>query len=242
MPDVIEAHSLTKVYDGGVQVSALRGVDLNVAAGTFVAIMGPSGSGKSTLLHILGVLEVPTSGQIALDGTDLRGLDDEARAQIRRQRIGFVFQQFNLLPIFTALENVALPLRLGGLSPEEAAEQAIAALEMVGMAGRRQHLPSLLSGGEQQRVAIARALVTRPAMILADEPTGSLDTANGQRVIALLRNLVDERRQTVVMVTHDPSVAACTDRVVSLRDGVIESDFDPRQGMPVTACLQERQA
>lgn len=239
MSDVIEARQVTKVYNGGVNVAALRGIDLRVPAGSFLAIMGPSGSGKSTLLNILGALELPTSGQVLLDGQDIEQLSDEKRAALRRRRLGFVFQQFNLLPIFSALENVALPLRLDGISTDEANHRADESLAAVGMTARRAHLPNQLSGGEQQRVAIARALVTRPALILADEPTGSLDSTNGELVIQILRKLVDEQRQTVVLVTHDAGVAARADRVVSVRDGLIERDFDPRAGIPATAALQE---
>jgi len=239
MTDVIEARQLTKVYDGGVQVSALRGVDLIIPRASFTAIMGPSGSGKSTLLNILGALEVPTSGQALVDGVDIGTLDDNQRAALRRRRIGFVFQQFNLLPIFTAVENVALPLRLDGVPQDAANHRADEMLAVVGMAHRRDHIPSHLSGGEQQRVAIARALATNPAMILADEPTGNLDSASGKKVIDILRGLVDEQRQSVVMVTHDMQVASRADRVICLRDGLIESDFDPRQGIPAAAGLQE---
>ncbi len=239
MSDVIEARQLTKVYEGGVQVSALRGVDLKIPRASFTAIMGPSGSGKSTLLNILGALELPTTGQTLLDGVDIGGLSDDQRAALRRRRIGFIFQQFNLLPIFTAVENVALPLRLEGATPAEATRRADEVLAVVGLKNRREHLPSQLSGGEQQRAAIARALVSNPAIILADEPTGNLDSGNGERVIAILRQLVDQQQQTVVMVTHDVLVASHADRVICLRDGLIENDFDPRLGIPAAAGLQE---
>lgn len=232
MSYVIEAHNLTKVYDTGVEVHALRGVNLQLDRASFVAIMGPSGSGKSTLLTILGALETPTQGQVLLEGVDVGALSDDERTLLRRRRIGFVFQQFNLLPIYTAAENVALPLRLEGVSPVKADQRAIEMLKMVGLADRHDHLPSQLSGGEQQRVAIARALAAGPAIILADEPTGNLDSANGERVIAILRKLVDDQGQTVVMVTHDMNVASRADRVVHVRDGVIFDDFDPRLGMP----------
>jgi putative ABC transport system ATP-binding protein len=239
MSDVIEARQLTKIYEGGVQVSALRGVDLHIPRASFTAIMGPSGSGKSTLLNILGALEVPTTGQALVDGVDIGSLSDDQRAALRRRRIGFVFQQFNLLPIFTAVENVALPLRLDGATPEESTRRSDEVLAVVGMTARRDHIPSHLSGGEQQRVAIARALATSPAIILADEPTGNLDSGNGELVIGILRQLVDQQRQTVVMVTHDVLVASHADRVICLRDGLIESDFDPRLGIPAAAGLQE---
>jgi len=232
MTQLIEAEQLTKVYDADVQVPALRGVNLSVSASTFVAIMGPSGSGKSTLLNLLGALDVPTSGRLLLEGVDIGSLDDDQRTLLRRRRIGFIFQQFNLLPILTANENVALPLRLEGIAPAESTQRAGQMLELVGLGERGGHFPSQLSGGEQQRVAIARALVTRPAIILADEPTGSLDSVNGERVIAILRQLVDEQSQTVVLVTHDASVASRADRVIYVRDGAVSDDFDPRRGMP----------
>lgn len=222
---VLETRGLTKVYGSGeVSVHALSGIDLGVAKGEFVAIMGPSGSGKSTLLHILGGVDVPTSGQVLLEGVDLASLDDDQRTLIRRERMGFIFQSFNLLPAFTAEENVALPLELSGMAPDEARDQAVENLKLVGMSHRRKHVPSTLSGGEQQRVAIARALVVEPAVLLADEPTGNLDSAKGQEVTALLRRLVDERQQTIVMVTHDAQVAAHADRLVRLRDGVVEDE------------------
>jgi len=231
MNDVIEAYDLTKVFDGEVAVHALRGVTLQVAAGSFVAIMGPSGSGKSTLLHILGALEPPTEGRLLLEGTEVESLSDDERTLLRRRRIGFVFQQFNLLPIFTNLEKVALPLRLEGVRAAEAQSRAMESLTLVGLAERKNHLPSQISGGEQQRVAVARALISRPAIILADEPTGNLDSANGERLISMFRNLVDEHGQTVVLVTHDHAVADRADRIVSMRDGRIETDSMARAGI-----------
>ena len=219
---VLEARGLTKVYgEGAARVEALRGVDLTVAESQFTAIMGPSGSGKSTLLQLLGGVDVSTQGQVLLEGRDLAGLSDDQRTIVRRKRIGFVFQSFNLLPILTALENVALPLELDGVSAYESRHRAIEVLDLVGMTGRRAHRPGSLSGGEQQRVAIARALAIKPAILLADEPTGNLDSVNGQRVTALLRTLVNEQRQTIIMVTHDPEVAAQADRVVHIRDGAV---------------------
>jgi putative ABC transport system ATP-binding protein len=175
-------------------------------------------------LSLLGGVDLPTSGQILLEGADLAAMSDDQRTLMRRDRIGFIFQQFNLLPILTAEENVALPLELAGVSSAEAQRRAIAALELVGMAGRRQHIPSALSGGEQQRVAVARALVIEPAILLGDEPTGNLDSANGQRLVAKLRELVSEHQQTIVVVTHDPEVAAQADRIIRLFDGQIESE------------------
>ena len=222
---ILEARGVRKVFGSpDISVEALRGVNLSVRPGEFVAIMGPSGSGKSTLLHILGGIEVPSDGQVLLEGNDFGALDDDQRTIIRRRRIGFIFQSFNLLPTLSGEENVSLPLILDGVTPPEAQRRAVRILEQVGIAHRRQHIPSKMSGGEQQRVAIARALVIEPALLLADEPTGNLDSVNGRQITQLLRGLVDSRRHTVVMVTHDPVVAAHADRVIHFRDGVIESE------------------
>jgi putative ABC transport system ATP-binding protein len=223
---VLETRGLKKSYgaEGETCVHALRGVDLQVRKGELLAIMGPSGSGKSTLLHILGGVETPTSGQVLLEGVDLAALDDDQRTILRRERMGFIFQSFNLLPAFTAEENVALPLELGGTPPSEARSRAAEMLRMVSMSHRRDHVPSTMSGGEQQRVAIARSLVMRPALLLADEPTGNLDSANGRQVTSLLRRLVTQEGQTIVMVTHDANVAAQADRLVRLRDGLEETE------------------
>jgi len=223
--DVIEAHNVTKVYGSGDgHVDALRGVDLRVEKGTLLAIMGPSGSGKSTLLNILGGIETPTSGKVELEGVDMATLDDDQRTLIRRRRIGFIFQSFNLLPTFTAEENVCLPMILDGVSDREASQRGREMLEMVGLGHRFGHLPSMMSGGEQQRVAIARALVIKPAVLLADEPTGNLDSVSGRNVMTMLRQLVEEKEQTIIMVTHDSGVAAQADRLVRLRDGLVEND------------------
>jgi putative ABC transport system ATP-binding protein len=225
---VLEARGIVKTFGGeGVEVHALRGVSLEVPRQQFLAIMGPSGSGKSTLLYILGGIEAPSTGQVLVEGTDLVTLSDDARTLIRRRSLGFVFQAFNLLPTLTVSENVSLPLLLEGGNAAESKRRADKVLELVNLAQRRDHLPRQLSGGEQQRVAIARALVIRPSLVLADEPTGNLDSANGTQVVTLLRDLVDQHGHTVVMVTHDAAIAARADRVVRLHDGQIEYDGPP---------------
>ncbi|WP_344616416.1 ABC transporter ATP-binding protein [Dactylosporangium salmoneum] len=208
---------------GARRVVALDGVSIGFAAGTFAAVMGPSGSGKSTLLHCAAGLDRPAAGSVAIDGVTLGGLGEDALTRLRRDRIGFVFQAFNLVSALTAEQNVALPLRLAGRRP--AAADVAGALAAVGLGDRLRHRPSELSGGEQQRVAIARALVSRPAVVFADEPTGALDSVTSRHVLDLLRALVDEHGQTVVMVTHDPVAAARADRVVFLADGRIAAEL-----------------
>jgi putative ABC transport system ATP-binding protein len=222
---VLEARRLCKTYgDRETRVEALRGVDLQVSQGEIVSIMGPSGSGKSTLLSLLGAVDAPSDGQVLLEGIDLSRLDDDARTLVRRRRLGFVFQAFNLLPILSVEENVSFPLELDGVGASDAQQRARDVLERVGMMHRRQHLPGMLSGGEQQRVAIARALVIEPAVLLADEPTGNLDSVNGRHIMDLLRGLASERKQTVVMVTHDADIGRAADRIIRLRDGRIEAN------------------
>jgi putative ABC transport system ATP-binding protein len=220
---ILEATDLTKVYRRGAsEVRAVDGVSLRVGAGEFMAIMGRSGSGKTTLLDLLGCLLRPTSGELAIDGRSVIGASDDELAAVRRERIGFVFQEFNLIPTLTAIENVLLPLRYG---PRRRDGRARAAeLLEVGMGARHDHRPTELSGGEQQRVAVARALVNEPAVILADEPTGELDSATSDTLVATLRGLNRERGVTVIVVTHDAGVAGATDRVVRLSDGRILAD------------------
>lgn len=224
MSAILDSRGLTKVYRRGAsEVRAVDGIDLGVEAGELMAIMGRSGSGKTTLLDLLGCLLRPTSGTLAIDGRDVVGASDGDLATIRRERIGFVFQEFNLIPSLNAIENVMLPLRYGPRRPDGRA-RAMELLELVGLGGRATHRPTELSGGEQQRVAIARALVNDPAVILADEPTGELDSATSERLIATLRALNEERGVTIVIVTHDAGVAGATDRVVRLSDGRVIAD------------------
>jgi len=224
---LIEVAGLSKVYGmGDVAVHALRAVDMQVKAGAFVAIMGPSGSGKSTLMNILGCLDRATSGRYVLDGEDVSRLSKNALAGVRNRKIGFVFQSYNLLPRLTAVKNVLLPLlynRNGHLTERECYERAADVLEAVGLGDRLHHRPNELSGGEQQRVAIARALVNRPAILLADEPTGNLDTQSGEEIMQLLHQL-HAGGATIVMVTHDPEVSMHAGRIIHLRDGLIASD------------------
>lgn len=222
---MIEAREISKIYQiGNTEIRAVDGLSLRIEAGEFLSIVGPSGSGKTTLLHILGLLDTPDSGSVSLDGLQVTGLSPKELTRLRREKIGFVFQEFNLLPVLNALENVELPLRYLGLSAGERRRRALQALEMVGLSNRAYNRPRQLSGGEQQRVAIARALVTDPVLVLADEPTGELDSYNTCRVIELMRDLNRETGQTFAIVTHDPMVADYTRRIVSLRDGRIAGD------------------
>ncbi|NZA26728.1 ABC transporter ATP-binding protein [Luteimonas sp. SJ-92] len=225
MVPVIRTHGLGKVYSPGTQaeVVALRDVDISIAPGDFVAIMGPSGSGKSTLMNLVGCLDTPTAGSYLCDGIDVSTLDPEELAVLRRDKIGFVFQGFNLLPRMSALENVAMPLGYARVPPGERTTLAREALAAVGLAERESHRPSELSGGQQQRVAIARALINRPPILLADEPTGALDTRTGEEILALFERLRDEGH-TVVIITHDPDVAAHADRIFAMRDGEVHEE------------------
>ena len=221
---MIEMRGVRKVYSTGrVEVLALRGIDLDIASNEYVAIVGPSGSGKSTLMNILGCLDTPSSGDYRLSGEAVGGLDRNRLAEIRNRHIGFVFQNFNLLPYATALENVELPLLFAGVGAGERRQRAAAMLERVGLSDRADHRPSELSGGQMQRVAIARALVNRPAIVLADEPTGNLDSGSGHAIVELFDQL-HAAGQTIVMITHDQAVARLASRVIQVRDGAVVED------------------
>lgn len=220
---VVTATDLSKIYgEGESEVRALDGVTIEFPRGQLTAVMGPSGSGKSTLMHILAGLDRPTSGSVAVDGVELSGLNDQKITLLRREKIGFVFQFFNLLPMLTAEENIQLPMRIAGTSPDPDWQATL--IDAIGLGDRLSHKPSELSGGQQQRVAVARALLSRPAVVFGDEPTGNLDSKTGAEVLDLLRRAVEEFGQTVIMVTHDASAAAIADRVVFLRDGKVVQD------------------
>ena len=231
MTPVVEVRSLRKVYplEGSEGVVALNDVDLTIDPGEFVAVMGPSGSGKSTFMHIVGLLDRATSGTYLFDGHDVAGLDGDALADLRSRALGFVFQAYNLLPRTTALENVELPMIYAGVPAAERRRAALEALDAVGLAKVAQHQPNQLSGGQQQRVAIARSIVNQPSLILADEPTGALDTASSEDVMALLRRLNEDRGMTVMLVTHEPDVAAHAKRLVTFRDGNIVGDTKTKE-------------
>jgi putative ABC transport system ATP-binding protein len=220
---IVSTTEVTRVYgEGETAVHALRGITTGFPSGQFAAIMGPSGSGKSTLMHLLAGLDKPTSGSVVVDGQELAHLDDKGLTRLRRDRLGFVFQAFNLVPVLTAEENIVLPLTLAGKKPDKEWHDTLIAA--VGLGDRLTHRPAELSGGQQQRVAVARALIHRPAVVFADEPTGNLDSKSSDEVLALLRHAVDDFGQTVVMVTHDPHAASVADRIVVLTDGQIVHD------------------
>ncbi|MFO0969964.1 MAG: ABC transporter ATP-binding protein [Gemmataceae bacterium] len=227
---MMELKEVTKHYPQGRRiVRALNGVSLTIEAGEFVSIMGPSGSGKSTLMHLLGALDTPTAGEVYFDGRPLHTLSDKDLSFIRRSRIGFIFQFFNLLPTLTAVENVALPLLLGGQSRGKALPPALAQLERVGLSDRATHFPDEMSGGEMQRVAIARALVVEPEAVLCDEPTGNLDSVTSAEILKILRSLPEPGKRSVVMVTHDPGAASYGDRIIHIRDGRIDFEETPAE-------------
>ncbi len=220
---IVRAHELTREFgEGDAAVTALSNVTVDFPAGEFAAIMGPSGSGKSTLMHLLAGLDRPTAGSVEIEGTSLGELSDDALTRLRRDRVGFVFQSFNLLPVLDARENILLPLSIAGQRPDEAWIDTL--VDLLGLRDRLTHRPSQLSGGQQQRVAVARALASRPAVIFADEPTGNLDSKASDDIMALLRRSVDEFHQTIVMVTHDHDAGACADRILELSDGQIVAD------------------
>ena len=222
---ILIVDSVEKVYEGGLSpVAALRGVSFEAAAGDFIALMGPSGCGKSTLLHLAGGMDFPSRGRISLDGVALHELSEEALARVRRESIGFVFQFFNLLPTLTVAENVELPLMLDGAAGHKSHERALELLDRVGLAGRINHFPAQLSGGEMQRAAVARALVAEPKLVLADEPTGNLDTENGAEVMMLLAEMNRELGVTILLATHSEEAAGYAARTIRLRDGRIEGD------------------
>jgi putative ABC transport system ATP-binding protein len=230
---LISTNNLTKIYGyGNTAVTALNKVSFEVNPGEFVAVMGPSGCGKSTLLHLLGGLDRPSEGSVVIDGKNLSDMPDRELTELRRRKIGFVFQFFNLIPVLSAVENASLPVTLDGIPSAQARSKAIEWLEKFGLGDRQDHRPDQLSGGEQQRVAIARALVADPSLVLADEPTGNLDTRSSDEIAALLRQVANEWGRAVVMVTHDPRIAAHADRIIFLKDGAIadETILEPRNG------------
>jgi putative ABC transport system ATP-binding protein len=235
---VVTASGVVRRYgEGDTAVDALRGVSVDIEAGRLTAVMGPSGSGKSTLMHILAGLDKPTSGTVEVAGVDIGGLDDAALTKLRRDHIGFIFQFFNLLPMLTAAENIALPLKLAGKTPDP--EWLAELVRQVGLTERLSHRPAELSGGQQQRVAVARALVSRPSVMFADEPTGNLDSRTSGEILALLRDSVDALGQTTVMVTHDAHAAAIADRVLFLADGDVVRDLGPSSAHEILATLEE---
>ena len=231
MKGIVEVQDVKKAYRmGKVVVPALRGVSFEVREGEFLAVLGPSGSGKSTLLHLIGCLDHPDDGKIFIDGANVLKLSEEELAELRLRKIGFIFQFFNLLPRLTAIKNVELPLLIAGVSEREARKRVMEMLRLVGLEARVNHRPTELSGGEQQRVAIARALINDPKIVLADEPTGNLDTKSGWEIVQLMKRLNEERNQTFIVVTHDPHIAETADRILYLKDGLIKGEKKIRGG------------
>ncbi len=231
---IVETENLTRIYGSGeAEVRALDGVSLHVDTGEFVAVMGPSGCGKSTLLHLIGGLDRPTRGVVRIEGQDLSTLDDDALTDLRREHIGFIFQFFNLIPTLSALDNTALPLVLGGTKPAQAQEKAAEWLGKLEVADRSTHRPEELSGGQRQRVAIARSLVTEPTLILADEPTGNLDSKAAHEFATLLREIVDRWERSILLVTHDPRISSFADRIIHLKDGRISEQEENNRKAPV---------
>jgi putative ABC transport system ATP-binding protein len=240
---VVETENLTRIYGTGVaQVIALDHVSLHVNTGEFVAVMGPSGCGKSTLLHLVGGLDRPTEGLVKIDGQDLSSLDDDKLTDLRRERIGFIFQFFNLIPTLDALDNTALPLVLGGMKPTEAQSRAAEWLEKLEVADRSTHRPEELSGGQRQRVAIARALVTEPSLILADEPTGNLDSSAADDFAILLRDTVDRWGRSILLVTHDPRISSYADRILQMKDGRISEQTQNSKNDQKAVAVEEHHA
>lgn len=237
---IISTQNLTKIFGSGpTAITALDQVNLSINNGEFVAIMGPSGCGKSTLLHLMGGLDRPTSGKVIIEGTPIDEMKDDQLTELRRRKIGFVFQFFNLIPVLNALENAALPITLDGVKPAEAQKKAGEWLERFGLSDRRASRPDQLSGGQQQRVAIARALAAEPSLILADEPTGNLDTRSGDEIAGLLREVAKQYGRTVIMVTHDPRIAAYADRIIFLKDGKVVDETRLESHLPIEQKIPE---
>lgn len=237
---IISTQNLTKTFgSGSTAITALDTVNISVNNGEFIAIMGPSGCGKSTLLHLMGGLDRPTSGKVIIEGTPIEEMKDDHLTELRRRKIGFVFQFFNLIPVLNALENAALPITLDGVKPAEAQKKAAEWLNRFGLSERHTSRPDQLSGGQQQRVAIARALAAEPSLILADEPTGNLDTHSGDEIAGLLRGVAKQYGRTVVMVTHDPRIAAYADRIIFLKDGRVVDQTRLETHLPIEQKIKE---